>query len=142
MFDKYELGGGNHHHTHNKTVTEKRAPTDDSLKLLREMEKAARDSILYQIHLDDNDLKAVWTTFNAPAMMSRNQHAVCQVKLNGKEHSVEVVINTRDLQFRTNASKYVSDLFRETVSKIITNEILKTVFESPELAKALREIKR
>lgn len=40
-----------HHHTHQ--VTEQRAPTDESVRLLREMEAAARQAITDAVRVDD-----------------------------------------------------------------------------------------
>lgn len=45
MFDKYTLGGGSQHHTHNVKVVEQRAPTDDSIRLAKEYEEKAWNSI-------------------------------------------------------------------------------------------------
>lgn len=41
--------------TENRTVVEKRAPTDESVRLLREMEAAARDQIKASVRLDPNE---------------------------------------------------------------------------------------
>jgi len=38
-------------------ITEQRAPTDDSVRLLREMEDKARDSVLFAIRCDANPFK-------------------------------------------------------------------------------------
>lgn len=60
MFDTYlhrtvvERGGPS-----NVTVTEKRAPTDESVRLLKEMEAAALDKVLSAIPLKDNLLEGV-----------------------------------------------------------------------------------
>ena len=60
-----------HYHTHNKTeyvthevtknvnITEKRAPTDESIKILREMEEKTREQIVHSFYVDQNCLKAV-----------------------------------------------------------------------------------
>lgn len=56
MFDTYNVrtGGGSHYHTHNVKVTEKKAPTDESVRLLREMETAAKEEIVKQITVANN----------------------------------------------------------------------------------------
>ena len=44
----------------NVKITEKRAPTDESVALLSEMESKAKDRILNVWQLDNNDLSAIW----------------------------------------------------------------------------------
>lgn len=85
MFDKHH-----HHHSHNrhvsvsKTVTEKRAPTDESVKLLKEMEGAARDKILDSVRLDKNDpLQAVIHYEDNPMNASRGY--LIQFYLDGRQ---------------------------------------------------------
>ncbi|MEE8368605.1 MAG: hypothetical protein V3S30_09840, partial [Thermoanaerobaculia bacterium] len=42
-----------------QTIHEHKAPTDDSVKLLREMEEAARKSVLEVYRFEDNDLSGI-----------------------------------------------------------------------------------
>ncbi len=42
--------------TENVNVVEKRAPTDESVRLLKEMDAAIKSNILFQISVDDNSL--------------------------------------------------------------------------------------
>ena len=51
------------------TVTENRAPTDESVKLLREMEEKARASILDQIVVEDNIVKMKAVVYTRPDLM-------------------------------------------------------------------------
>lgn len=51
MFDTINLRAGDQHH-HRSEVHEHRAPTDASVRLLREMEQAALDKILGTIRLE------------------------------------------------------------------------------------------
>lgn len=57
MFDEY------HHHEHHTAQTvkieEKRAPTDESVRLLKEMEKAAADKITESVRVSDNGFECV-----------------------------------------------------------------------------------
>lgn len=46
MFNKTIIGRGDVHHTH--TTNEHRAPTDDSIRLLREMEEKSNDHVLWK----------------------------------------------------------------------------------------------
>lgn len=57
MFDvhRYER----HQHNHTTTIKEQRAPTDESVRLLREMEQKARDSVLQSVRVKDCPVDAV-----------------------------------------------------------------------------------
>lgn len=57
MFDTYVLRPGDAHHTH--TYHEHRAPTDQSVALLREMEKAALDKVIQAVRLEGCGIDAV-----------------------------------------------------------------------------------
>ena len=58
-------GRSDHHHHHN--VVEKRAPTDESVALLREMEKAAREQVDKAIRLQANGFECVAQSYRDAA---------------------------------------------------------------------------
>ena len=72
----------------NVTITEKRAPTDESVKLLREMEQAARDAVIGSIVLDSNGFKGV-TLFNERPWEACFVATVVY-EFNGKKETCEV----------------------------------------------------
>jgi hypothetical protein len=60
MFDKTTLvlaPTRDQHHHHRTEVHEHRAPTDESVRLLREMEQKMRDRVLDSIHVADTPLE-------------------------------------------------------------------------------------
>lgn len=59
MFDRTYVQKGPSHLSVNARITEKRAPTDESVRLLREMESAARSEVDRAIRLESNNFKAV-----------------------------------------------------------------------------------
>jgi len=61
MFDRTYIVPGRRsvHHSHDVRVTEKRAPTDESVRLLREMEAAANDRVLEAVRLTGNGFECV-----------------------------------------------------------------------------------
>jgi hypothetical protein len=64
MFNRtFVIGGGHETHTHHHTTVEKRAPTDESVKLLREMEKCAKDEVDKSIRLNPNGFDCVVRSF-------------------------------------------------------------------------------
>lgn len=55
LFDKHHYHNhGTQHHSHYTTVTENRAPTDESVSLLRDMEDKAIGNIVHRLKLEDN----------------------------------------------------------------------------------------
>lgn len=50
---------GDHYHSHTVNVTEKRAPTDESAKILREYEEAADKRWIQLVRVADNSLNCV-----------------------------------------------------------------------------------
>lgn len=69
---------------------EYRAPTDQSVALLREMEAAAEKRVLYSARLESNEFKCDWRVIEETYSMSIR--AVCRFDLNGTAHTVEVPI--------------------------------------------------
>lgn len=59
MFGRTYVVPGPRSVSHHHTVTEKRAPTDESVRLLREMESAAEAQVLEAIRLTDNGFECV-----------------------------------------------------------------------------------
>lgn len=86
MFDRNTVvlsSGRTQHHDHHVTVKEHRAPTDESVKLLREMEQAARDNVLASYQLTDNLISGVVEVVQDP-MKLHPYRLVATLKINGK----------------------------------------------------------
>ena len=69
-----------------KTVTERRAPTDESVRLLREMEGAAKAEVIKSLRLDSNTFKGV--LHEEPDFMSDSVRYRVIFDLNGVRHEV------------------------------------------------------
>lgn len=76
-------------------VTEKRAPTDESLKLLREMEKEVEGKVLNTIRIEDNKLNAIVVESLLDNFgMDKVIHVL--FTLNGKRYHIKEVVSVRD----------------------------------------------
>lgn len=115
------------HHTSEVSVTEKKAPTDESLRLLKEMREKARESITFDKDLEDNGFKfraTIYERFEEGTM-------VCQIKfkLNGRIEEFEVEQSRYESQRQNEhperlfATK-ILDAVRERVSKTISENII------------------
>ena len=103
-----------------RTVHEHRAPTDESVKLLQEMEQAAKDNFLGRFDFKDNKLNG------AVAVMSdylNNEFVlVILFSLNGHEHRAEVRESMSNHKAITeDTAKY---LLAESIAKAVTKELL------------------
>lgn len=112
MFDR-------HTHRHNAgqsivTVTEKRAPTDESARLLREMEAAAQARVIAVHEVKDNDL-------NGKIVIQRRDYdnawqAFAIFSLNGKRHEIKVDID--ETEFSKTPRAVYAMLFGRLSAKI------------------------
>lgn len=89
MFNKTVIESGPR--TITKTVHEHRAPTDDSVKLLREMEQSASDEIIKKFRVQDNVIK------DAVVVVSKNPvttdvHAGIVFTINGNRYSKRILL--------------------------------------------------
>lgn len=113
MFDRYYTQNGPS--SMSVSVTEKRAPTDESVRLLREMEAAARKDVTNRLVLDNNEFKC--QIVRNPIRYTTDIFYM----LNGTRHCVSV----NDLQF---TSLDMVDAFVEALAKHLAVEILKPAF--------------
>jgi hypothetical protein len=101
-------------------IKEVRAPTDDSVRLLREMEEKAREQVLKTVRLEDNVLKSVIHTYRNP--LSCDVKFCVQLELNGRR--LEKIITTSE--WETHEQQMVK-LF-DSISKLIANEIMNSSY--------------
>jgi len=112
-----------------QTVTkhEHRAPTDESVKLLREMEEKAKEQVLESYRFDaDNDLA------NGYVVVSRSpQHLKLIItvifNLNGKEYTINEDI--REDKFKYEDKMEVWRYFLTKVSRAITEQFIPKITE-------------
>jgi hypothetical protein len=118
MLDKYYLSTGSSSTSVNANinVTEKRAPTDESVQLLDEMEKKMLKRIIDTVIIDTNEMSAKWVTMCAPMPMGNQQAAVC-FTLNGKEYQFRVDI-PRGMTMTDSREHIIQELFKEYTRKI------------------------
>jgi len=85
MFDTIKVGGGDHYHSHKISVTEFRAPTDESVRILHDFEEKARKNVVGHWRLDQNEIRAIAVAFQVDNL---SDMIVVYVKfeLNGKKY--------------------------------------------------------
>jgi hypothetical protein len=100
-----------------RDVHEHRAPTDDSVKLLREMEEKAKDQVIQAVHVGDTTFECVVHMQKHPMDGSTSLLAV--FSLNGKKMTAEF----REQDWRSDKFKLVDGL-RAALADKISREVL------------------
>lgn len=125
MFDKTYLVEGKTHHEYipyEKTVTVNRAPTDESVKLLKEFEKEALAKIAETYFIESAVANGVvLTTYSNPTDLGKTFIVV--FNLNGKKHTVKH--NFEEWRFyHKDIEPTPEKLFADILREYIFNEIL------------------
>lgn len=110
-----------------RTVHEHRAPTDESVKLLSEMERKAQDKIEKTVRLETNSLKAVLHHMTEP--MNLDVIYVIQLNLNGNRHKCTIQVDSyksKEERIQQIVKEYSEFIARE-VLKDIGNELVKVL---------------
>lgn len=102
-------------------VTEKRAATDESVRLLREMEEKALNNILACVKVDDNEFKATWWTYTDN--FSYNDKVGCRFNLNGKQYEFKIDLPCKYSGNVSEIGLLVKNAVQEEISKILTLDL-------------------
>lgn len=111
-----------------RTVTEHRAPTDESVKLLREMEAKARDEVLSAVRLEGNGFECVVQQMEDYASNDVIWRAA--FSLNGRRMTAEYRANRYDL-----APQKVAIGLRDAIAKEISSDALSKAFSKLDYSK-------
>jgi hypothetical protein len=132
MFNTYNYrSGDSYSRVH---VTEKRAPTDESIRLLNEMQQKAFDNIISCVQLDNNELKDVtWWIYNDPHTFS--EKARVRFMLNGRFFDKEMC-----LPCRYTKSEEIPKLIMNKVLEYIAIEITSELFCNEKNLRNFKEI--
>lgn len=130
MFDRRVINEGDTH----TYVTEKRAPTDESIRLLREMENKAKEEVIKSISLPSNEFSGVVHLIRDH--LSCQTNVVVLFKLNGKDHKVPISLDDfKDDSLEKRMEKVLND-----VSDYLSASILQNVFEAQQMKELYKSI--
>lgn len=99
-----------------REIHEHRAPTDESVRLLREMEAKAEGEVDRRVRLEANGFEAVVDV--AEDMVARETLLDCRFLLNGQRHKVRVAIG------RQEGPETAAQKLRDTVAVEIAGQIM------------------
>lgn len=121
------FGGAGETHNHRTEIHEHRAPTDDSIRLTKEMEQKILDSIISSIAVVDNPIKGQIVAFKSNEVMSGLTLRLSFVfELNGKRGVVNHSISDIDVY---NKSTSPIEAFRKLVIEAFATKMLVQGFE-------------
>lgn len=107
-------------------VTINRAPTDESVKLLREMEQKAEAEVIKAVQVGNATFECVVHQWLDPMSDKINWRAI--FKLNGKQMTAEVTTETRRSGYKMDAVREDFDKLSQEVAKVIAREVLHAAF--------------
>ena len=103
---------------HKSETTEHRAPTDESVRLLKEMEQAARDKLVDVMKIESNKFHAKAYIFRMPA--SRTLKIRIVFSLNDEKHDFEFDIDESKAQSRESLVKAISSAIALELEEFLT----------------------
>lgn len=120
MFNKYITNKGPSSISASITIQEKKAPTDDSIRLLSEMENKAKNNLMNKVIVEDNDLKGKLFIFKDDINSGYSLHTL--FTLNGKEYEGTKRINTYKITKREARSE-IMEAMRQCVFEALVSDI-------------------
>lgn len=117
-----------HYVERNVNVTEHRAPTDESVRLLREMEEAAEKNVLDRVKLADNGFECALTLYRDA--MNDEVRVIARYKLNGRVSEVEHRIPTTQFSRRPQEKLEAILPIRVKIAEDIASQMLAAAFST------------
>ena len=102
-------------------ITEQRAATDESVRLLKEMQQKAEAALLATTYVETNGLKATVQCFIHH--FDNTRKAVAQINLNGHRIKVEHVKPLPESKGGERGLQFVTEL-RDKIATAIANEVM------------------
>lgn len=130
------------HITHEVNVTEKKVPTDESLKLLNECKQKAKEEIMSEVDLKDNVVNGIAVSAMKGISMFDQVEFYFKFTLNGKDF-----IHKRKLD-HTKSMGYIElnnisqwKQLAQDLSEVVAHEITIMIFDSREFKEAVSRTK-
>ncbi len=120
MFDTLVVRPTQYVHT---TIKEYRAPTDESVKLLKEFEEKAEKKLIASARLDNNFVKATYHAFKDNLMMETQ--LVIRAEING--NVVDWRDTIKDYQFKDEEEQVLH--IYECLGKMLAKEIIRMSYK-------------
>lgn len=119
----------NHTHSHKVNVTEKRAPTDESIRLLKEMEQEVKQRLISQVEVKNSVFEAVaWAL--RPMVSASYIEINIHFKVNNQEFHIETKIPRPISTLSSNKNLYELAIeMKALMYRQFSNKIAETLVE-------------
>lgn len=126
MFDTYYRQEASYPSSVNVSVTEKRAPTDESVRLLHEMQVKAESELLKAVRLDRNDFKGMVHIYRDALNLGKK--VIVLFELNGKQVRHESLIREWTKQ------EDIADILIKELAETIAREVILSTFTNEQFS--------
>lgn len=122
------------------TINEYKAPTDDSIRIFKELEQKAKDSVITSFRVENNVIKADVVVVQEN-LQQDSLRFVVKFKVNGNEYLVEEVIDRYEWKteymekFHGFGNERIFRSVYQKFSELITMELMK---QSPDFVNSLK----
>jgi hypothetical protein len=135
MFDKYTIRTSPV--STNVEITEHRAPTDESVRLLREMEKAAEDKVVHATSVRDTSISAIIHTHDDYMSASRKFKVI--YSFNGKKLTTDYECGDW-VNWDEWAQGLVDAVAKDIALHILEKPFKEAIISNPELIRNKRKL--
>ena len=104
-------------------VHEHRAPTDESVKLLNDMQEKAKANLIYTFSTSNNLLQATWAEY--VDQITDTYKFFCKYTLNNKDYYTEINLNNWQLE----SVEHKVDLLYAKLCQKLTQELMQPLLE-------------
>jgi len=123
MFDQHHYH--RHDTTHRTTITEQRAPTDESVRILRDMEDRAEKKVLAAVRVENTPVDMV--IHKQMDVLNRAYQYACIFKINGKQMRADFIDKSSDRN-RATIAVGIRDAVAKQIANVITAEAMQAAF--------------
>ena len=106
-----------------KTTTEYRAPTDESVRLLKEMEEKALDKLIDSISIRDSQVDC--QILVEKSYIDQTNHYIIVYSINGKKSKIKTMIHEQEIQDR---HLIIAERLRDLLAKDIATTMIGDAF--------------
>lgn len=110
-------------------VTEKKAPTDESIRLYDEFLEKAKGQLVHSVVVDTNVLKGAVFCFKNN-FMSFSYTCFIKFLLNGKEYKLEVTVDPKKARWEADPKNELIKMLYKSISESIAQELIKENLET------------
>jgi len=118
-------------------VIHKKAPTDESVRLLSEMEEKILNKIVFSKSIANNCFDGEW--YVIPPGMEDNLTIIGHLKFNGTPIKLVIEFNNRELRDGVGS---IANKIKSRVSEEIANLVIRDMLSDKDLAKTLIDVVR